>query len=110
MNKFLINSTIQYVVDSMSEADELEQNIRANHNYDVVSFAKKQKVKRYKEKVGKETLVSEEPYVLCTVKMSFNDEKFPCVLNDLVVKSSTGILSSISEGVVERCEKEQKED
>lgn len=91
MRKFLIESQMKYRVGTMAEADQLEQEFRSNKCYDVKSFKKQKKIVKFKEKVGKETIIEVEEYILCTIVLTFNDEKIPTSLVDLKVDGVTQI-------------------
>lgn len=92
MSSFLVKSKLSYRVDTMSEADKLEQNFRKNGNFEVARFDKKQKQHSVKERDDKGKVIDAyvDRYVLCEITLVFNDEKNPLSDVNLLIKTSKG--------------------
>ena len=86
--KHLIKSDLQYTVSTMSEADQLEQKMRQNGNYIVQAFEKKKKQITTREKIGGKTVLETEEFVLCNVRLIFNDLKNP--IDDIDIEFKKG--------------------
>lgn len=89
MSAYLLKSKISYRVETMAEADSLEQNFRKNGNFEVARFDKKQKQHTVKEKDDRGKVIDAyiDHYVLCEITLEFNDEKNPLSDVNLLIKT-----------------------
>lgn len=89
MSAYLLKSKISYRVETMAEADSLEQDFRKNGNFEVARFDKKQKQHTVKEKDDRGKVIDAyiDRYVLCEITLEFNDEKNPLSDVNLLIKT-----------------------
>ena len=112
MSAYLLKSKISYRVETMAEADSLEQNFRKNGNFEVARFDKKQKQHTVKEKDDRGKVIDAyiDRYVLCEIKLEFNDEKNPLSDVNLLIKTQDKESEIIKKEESEEDNNENKEE
>lgn len=68
--KYLINATEVYRVSTVEEVEKLHEELKTDHNFNLVSFSYKTKYQKSKGEIIDE-------WQLVTVKKEFNSEKEP---------------------------------
>ena len=112
MSAYLLKSKISYRVETMAEADSLEQNFRKNGNFEVARFDKKQKQHTVKEKDDRGKVIDAyiDRYVLCEITLEFNDEKNPLSNVNLLIKTQDKESEIIKKEESEEDNNENKEE
>ena len=112
MSAYLLKSKISYRVETMAEADSLEQNFRKNGNFEVARFDKKHKQHTVKEKDDRGKVIDAyiDRYVLCEITLEFNDEKNPLSDVNLLIKTQDKESEIIKKEESEEDNNENKEE